>query len=284
MGLFTKDKKVEYSPGYLQGQEYLTNLLQQTPSLPQQQVAGLTPVQQLIMSMLPGMLQGSGEAQQTVSNYYRGLISDKYDVFEDPRYEALRQESERLTRAGQTSLRRGAERSGQLDSTPAKAGEAQFLAQSGSELLKNLGALLTNREQQRLTAASGLQSATSQGIQNAAAVGGIADWQRVIEQQQNDAMYQWALMTAMFPYQYQTGLAQSLMNAPGAVQVTGGGLTGFGEFMSFAAPIAGAVLGGPIGAGLASKIFPTKTDSNKTTASIQQGGMSGLSGAGYYPW
>ncbi len=248
MSLFTEEKKVKIRPEVLEAADYLKTLMQSgTPTIPTQGTADLTPVQQLIMSQLPGMLSGTAEAGQQARDYYSGVLNENYDVFNDPRYEAIRTENERLTRAGQTALRRGAERFGQLDSTPARVGEAEFLSQSGSNLLKSLGELLTYKEGQKERAAGNIQNVPARDIQNVGAITGLADTERNVEQMRADALYQSALKQILFPYQYQAGLANSLMGMPGGVQVTGGGLTDFGFLANMGAQVGGMALGGYLG-------------------------------------
>jgi len=251
MGLFTEDQEIEMIPrteGSLQGEAYLKSLLSSgTPNIPTQGTAGLTPVQLLIQQQLSALLGKTTEAGNLATGEYSKILGDDYDPRTSPYYEGLRQESERLKKEGVTGIRQRSELGGMLNSSSAAVAEGDFISQSNSALLQELGKMLETERGRKLLAASGIQNAQSQEIGNVAAVGGIAEQARMIEQQQADALYNQIMQTILFPYAYQSQLATSLMNYSPDYAVTGGGMTDLGAGLSILAPIAGGFIGGGLG-------------------------------------
>lgn len=265
------------------GAQTLQNLAGQTPTIPQQGVAELTPMQQLIQSQLPALLGNINQTGQQATDYYSDVLGGDYDPRTSPYYEGLRQESERLKGQGVTSLRQRAELGGMLQSSNAAGVEGQFVNQSNAAFLKELGGLYETERNRQGQAAQGIQQAGTQQVQNVAAVGGIADQQRVIEQAQQDALYQQLIMQILFPYQYQAQLAQALMGMPGGVQVTGGGMTDLSQGLILGGTVAGAVLNPSGGAeamtgggGTASQLsgYPTWTPAQADRTAAVWGGQT----------
>ncbi len=235
MGIFIKDKKIEAAPrtaGSVAGEEFLTSKLGQAPDMPQQGIAGLTPMQQLIQSRLGSMLSNVEEGGTAASDYYRNLLSDDYDVTQDPRYLAAKDVADVQGRTAANAAARKAEGAGMLQSAgPGGASQHIFDAyqdSATSPLLGVMSQLLSNRESLQAGAAEGVGRTAGQQLQNVAAVGGISDQARAIEQAGNDALFQYAMQTVLFPYQQQANIASSLMNFKPDTFTTGGGLTDLG--------------------------------------------------------
>lgn len=240
-GSQTEDKKVEplpRTPGSIAGERKLLELgTQPAPTLPTQGIAELTPIQKLIQSRLSGALSGIEGASQQATDYYSDLLSKDYDVTQDPRYLAAQREAGIEGRRAVTAANRGSERQGMLGSSGARQKALEeFQASSTSPLLNVLAQLLTERERLKAGAAQGITGAAGQKVQSLAAVGGIADEARAVEQAGDDAVFRQALANILFPYQYQAGIATSLMNFQPGLAVTGGGLSDTGRFASAAGP------------------------------------------------
>jgi hypothetical protein len=251
MGFFTEDTEIEMIPrteGSLAGEKRLMELIGRSPNVPLQGTAGLSPVQMAIQQLLGPLLGKVTEGGSAAQDYYKKILGDNYDLESDPRYQTLMQQAGVLTKMASTQSKRGAERQGMLDSSGAKELEMTEMQKAHSPILQAIGDLLTRKESERMTAAGGIGRAGAQEVSNIAAVGGIADIERSIEQMQADALYNQALMQILFPYQYQANLANALMNYQAPYAVTGGGLTDFGMATSLAAPIIGGMVGGPAGA------------------------------------
>lgn len=246
MGLFTEEKKAKPLPrtaGSLAGEKFLTEQIGETPDAPLRETAGLTPVQLAIQQSLPGLLSRTGESGELATEEFRRTLTDEYDPRTSPYYEGLRQEAERLKTAGTTQLRRRAELGGNLSASLAGSQEASFIAESDSALLKELGRLLETDRGRKLLAAEGIQGAEARNIANVAAVGGIAEVERNIEQQRSDALYSQALQMFMLPFQQQAQIASQLMNFKQDFIVTGGGMTDLGFALNVGGQAAGAAAG-----------------------------------------
>lgn len=231
MGLFTEDTKLKQVPrteGSIAGEKRLMDLISGTPQIPTQNVAGLTPIQMAIQQMLGGTLGRISEGSTAAQDYYKKILGENYDLESDPRYQTLMQQAGVLTKQASTQAKRGAERMGMLDSSGAKELEMTEMQKAHSPILQAIGDLLNRKESERMEAAGGIGRAGAQEAGNIAAVGGIADIERSVEQMQADALYNQALMQILFPYQYQSNLANALMSYKPDYYVEGGGLTDFG--------------------------------------------------------
>lgn len=255
MSWFTKEQKIKPIPrteGSLYGEKLLTDIAGRTPNVPLREIAGLTPVQRIIQGMLGDTLGRVTEGSTEAHDYYKDILGSEYDLESDPRYKTLMQQSDILTRKASTQARRGSERRGMLDSSAADVFEGSEIQKAQSPILQAIGDLLTRKEGERMGAAEGIGRAGAQELRNIAAVGGMADLGRSIEQMQADALYNQVLMQMMFPYQYQANLAGSLMNYRPDYAVTGGGLSDLGFYfqtMSSATGATAGAMGGGAGGG-----------------------------------
>jgi hypothetical protein len=232
MGLFTEDTKIKLAPRTAEsiagGQQLMNIAGAGTPSIPTAGTANLTPIQQLIMQRLGPLLQNIQEGGQLAGDQYRKTLAGEYDPRTSPYYESLRGEADYLKRKGTTALRREHELGGTLMDTNAMGLRGDFINRADSALMQELGRLFESERDRQERAAVGIQNVGAQQAGSMAAVGGIAETERSIEQQQADALYQQAIQQIMFPYQYQSQVASMLMNYSPDVLITGGGLSDFG--------------------------------------------------------
>jgi len=251
MALFTEDTKVKLAPRTqesITGGNILTDIATGgAPTIPQQGVAELTPVQMLIQQELGPLLERLNAGGQLATNEYTKTLTDQYDPRTSPYYEGLRSEAERLTNQGVTRLRQRAELGGNLQSTPAAAQEGEFVNQANSALLTELGKLYESERNRKTTAAEGIQRAGAQETSNIAAVGGIAETARTVEQQRADALYNQIIQQILFPYQYQAQLASTLLNYSPNTVTTGGGLSDLGFWLNFNSQAFGGAAGAMAG-------------------------------------
>jgi len=251
MGLLTKSEKVRLAPQTTEskiGSQKIQGLLGQTPNIPTQDIAGLSSMEQLIQKYLPQYFANINAGGDLAQGEYTKILTDQYNPMDSPFYEGLRGEAARLKAKGITSLRQRANLGGMLDSTNAIGQEGDFANQSDSSLLQILGQLFENERGRKMNAAQGIQSSQSQNLSNVAAVGQMAGAEREIEQARNDALYQQAIQSIMFPYQYQASLAQSLLNYSPGMIATGGGMTDVGMLLTGGAQAGGAYFGAKAGA------------------------------------
>ena len=219
----TKTRPMPQLGGSEKAESFLKSLLKMDEQLPMRETADLTPVQKEIQQMLSGILSKTDQAGDLASGEYRSILEDEYDPRTSPYYEGFRQEAERLQKEGVTSLRQRSELGGMLGSSNAAVSEGSFVSQSNSAILKELGRLLETERGRKLLAAEGIQGAESQRIGNVAAVGGLAEAERNVEQQRNDALYNQVMQQILFPYQYKTGIANTLLNYKPEWETYGGG-------------------------------------------------------------
>lgn len=231
MGLFTEDTKIELASrtkGSLAGEEYLRKLLVDAGIMPKAGVAEMTPIQSLVQEELGPLLQNIQEGGRLAGEQYRKTLAGDYDPRTSPYYEGLRGEAEYLKRKGTTALRREHELGGTLMDTNAMGVRGEFINRADSALLQELGRLYESERDRTERAAQGIQDVGVRQAGSMAAVGGIAETQRSIEQQRRDALYEQAKLQLLMKYKWQSDIASMLMNYSPDVVITGGGLSDFG--------------------------------------------------------
>jgi len=200
-------------------------------------------------SALLGSLGDYGQQVQgnydQATDYYKGVLGGGYDPRNSDYYKGLRQEAGQLKADSNTAIRRQAAAGGMLQSSPTQAQIGDNERQVNNTLLTQLGGMYENERSRMGQAAQGLQQADSQRLQATGQVASLMDMERQIEQQKMDALYNQALQTVMFPYQYQAGLANSIFSGSQGSQpiVTGGGLTDLGFIASVGGSVAGSYFG-----------------------------------------
>jgi uncharacterized protein YaaQ len=246
MGLFTSKQKIK-DPLAAQKKtaaNYLINLLNQgTPDIPQQQVAGMTGVQSDLLSSLGDYTNDINANYGQATGYYKDVLSGNYDPRNSDYYKGLRNEAAQLKADSGTAIKRNASAGGMLSSSPTSALIGSNERQINNQLLTLLGGMYENERSRMGQAAQGLQQADSQRIQNVGQTMQVADVERQIEQQRNNALYNQALQTVMFPYQYQVNIASAIFGASQPI-VTGGGATDLGIAFSALTGAAGSIVGG----------------------------------------
>jgi len=226
MAFWRDDPKAKFLPRTGEsfvGSDFLQRQLQGTPDMPTAGTAGLTPIQELIQQKLGPLLQNIQEGGQLATDQYRSTLAGDYDPRTSPYYEALRGEADYLKRKGTTALRREHELGGTLMDTNAMGVRGAFINRADSALMQELGRLFESERNRQERAAVGIQTVGARQAQGMAAVGGIAEAERGIEQQRANALYQQAIQQILFPYQYQTSLANAMMNYTGPLYARGGG-------------------------------------------------------------
>ena len=230
--IFTKKEKLKVVPRTEEskaGGAYLMDTLKSgTPDIPVQGVAGLTAIQQLIQEQLGPMLSQAGESTALARKTYSDILNNTEDITESKEYRGLQTESERLKKKGITDVKHSANRMGMFGSSPQFAGEGDVAAQYDSNLMTILGQMENREKDRKVEAAGNLQRTDAQSISNAAAIGGLADQARQVEQMKSDALYSAALTQVMFPYTQMSKIASALLNVKNDAYMTGGGLTDLG--------------------------------------------------------
>lgn len=248
MGLFSSSKKVKVvDPLASQKKEaanYLLDLAKSgTPNLPTQGVANLTDTQRLVQSGLKSQYRNANDSYDSASNYYADVLNGSYDPRTSDFYKGLRQEADQLKTGEQTKIRQGASLGGMLQSTPRMGVESRARQDIDTQTLKMLGGLYENERSRMNEAATRLPLVERERVDTNANINAIADQERAIEQARNDALYNQALQTVLFPYQYQANVASSIFNGHVDTAMTGGGMTDLGFLLSAGASAAGGYFG-----------------------------------------
>lgn len=230
MALFFDDPKLEYTQtresraagGYMQG------LMGQQLTMPTQQVAGISPFQSQILQSLQAAMPQINQQYQVAAQQLGATARGEYDPYTSPYYQSLREEGERAKRQATTAARERAEMGGALYSTPAAGVEAGARAQIETALQSELARLYETERGRQLGAAQALPQLGAQQIAQYGQALTLEDFQRQVQQQQYNALYQQAMSQILAPYQYNAAIAQALYQPQAAV--TGGGLSdvGFG--------------------------------------------------------
>ena len=206
-----------------QGISFLKGLVNQTPELPTQGIAGMSQAEQLGQGQLMGILAG--------------------EAFQDPRtsplYQGLRAESMAQEQAGADQLRRRAQLGGAAMSSGAFGAESRYRQGMANSRLSQLGQLYA------------AERARDNPYTRMAAASQYGQLPRALEQAQMDAQHQSQLANMMFPYTEQANIASALMgHSPNMYQKAGSSST-FGSMLPILGMAAGAALGGGlIGPGL----------------------------------
>jgi hypothetical protein len=241
MGLFTKEKKAKVLPPppvVTAARGDLKRFIEERPlgtdpGLPTRQITGQTPLQEELVRLAGEQVTGGdfGIAQDV----FREAATKGTDVATSPEFEGLRREIDRLSTQARTGIRQRAELGGQLISTPTAGQEAETQQQFDTFLLQEFARLQRQAEQDKLAAAAGLSDLGTERLGQITQAGRIADQERAIEQARNDAIYDQALRTALFPYQEQLQLLQVALSQRDDFMIKGGGLTDLGFAASVAA-------------------------------------------------
>lgn len=207
-------KLIPSTPEQEKARNFNLDLMQRQVNYPLLDIAELTPLQQEIMAGLQNIYGQTQKSSSLAREELTKTLTDQYDPRTSDYYKGLRDEYAEAKKSGQTALRQRANLGGMLYSTPAMAVEAASNRQFDTNLLKELGTMYERERDRRGQAARNIQGIESQNISNVAGISQMADQKRQLEQYRNDALYNQAIQNLLFPYQYQSGIAQGLINEP----------------------------------------------------------------------
>ncbi len=220
MGFFEPktETKVLQTPQEAAARTWLANTLQQgTPTIATAGVAGLAPQEQQASQMTSEYAGTPAEGL----DYLRSTLGGSSNVMEIPEYRALldqvfKQGSLEANRLGRSLQIRGG--------TSASTGRdmlGRLLGDVQSQALATMAPYAQGLRNEKLTAAEALNRLGEQSILNRlnalSTSGGV---ERQLDQLRKDAAYNQQMMTTMFPYQQQAGLAQTILQNPAQWTVT----------------------------------------------------------------
>lgn len=195
----TKDQKA--------AQSFLMAQLNKSVNIPTQQVAGLSPTEQLLQNNLSSYF-GAGGGYQSGMN----AINDqtKYvDPVTSPYFKGLAQQSQLAKEKGVSALRQRSQLGGMLFSSPSARAEGEYTSNLDANLMAQLGQLENQQKAQQLQAAQMAMQNPLAALNSAAP---LAAQPRTLEQALMEAQYNQQLQSMLFPYQYQAPIAQGIMN------------------------------------------------------------------------
>lgn len=221
-------KMIPSTPGQNQSRQYLMDLINRSVQYPVRDVQDITPIQLLLQQQLSNLVPGMAGNYQLATDEYKKILEGDYDPRTSDYYKGFRQTAEDLRKSSNTAIRQRANMMGMLQSSPAEAVEAENNRKINSMILQELGRMYELERAKRLDAAGNIQSIDSQNLGNIAAASSIADLPRSIEQEKTDAAYEAAIQTLLHPYQYQSALAQMIIQEPRYIYKSKSGSSGIG--------------------------------------------------------
>jgi hypothetical protein len=225
MSIFSKKKKLKdpYGKDKRYGLDFIKDLMEGgTPNMPTQQTAGLTDTQRRIQAGVGEQYDDLNANYGIAQNYLTDVIGGQYDPRTSDFYKGLRQEGEDFKTSSTNQIRQGANLGGMLQSTPRMAVEAENRRKIDRNTLTQLGGMYETERGRMGQAAEGLGRLDAARTVNTGNLQAIADLERQIEQDRNNAVYSQAMETVTFPYRYQMQLATAMIGAS-TPYMTGGG-------------------------------------------------------------
>lgn len=245
---WVEDVEIEEAPRSAEskaGGQWLIDLLSsfsKKTKYPTQKIAGLTSLQKELLGYLEQDQKGSRARIGLADDEVKRTLEGGYDPRTSDFYQGLRAEAGKLSSEGKAAIRKG--RGGLSLNAPTSPQESSLDKQSDTQLTKLLGGLYERERGRQLNTAVGTPGYEAGRLDATGRAMGVADIERQIEQQKQDALYRTALQELLHPYEQQSNIALAMMNYQPDYAVTGGGLTDQG-FMTtlgtqFASQFAGS--------------------------------------------
>lgn len=247
MGMFSSSvkTKVLQTPEEKAARQWLSSTLQAgTPSIPTQQIAGLSGQEQTASQMATDY--GKSEAEGL--DYLRSVVGDSGNIMDIPEYRAMLDEVFRKGGLESNRLGRSLQIRGGTSSSTGRDMLGRLLGDIQSQAMATMAPYAAQERQNKQSAASTLNQLGEQSILNRlnalSTSGGV---ERALEQLRKDAEYTQRMTTTMFPYEQGAGMADTLLRnkADWSVTQTPSMMSQIG---SLAGSVAGAIPG--IGGGL----------------------------------
>ncbi len=211
--------EIKETPWGEEAREHLTSLMGTTPDIPLLQTAGMTEQDRLGQSILKQL----GEGAFDMPEIYHAAIEQLMKTFAgeyDPRtsdfYKGYRTEMDEMMGGDIEASRREAQLGGGLYSDYSAGAANQLRRNYANQKLTTLGGMYEGERANMLNAVPTALNASMMPTQKASGIatllgqyGGLG---REIEQKRHDAKYNQNLMTEMFPYEYGSNIASTLLN------------------------------------------------------------------------
>jgi len=212
----------EYSDQALAGLEDLA--YGEPPTLPTVNLPGISGQESQLLSWGMGLIEKmmSGEMPEAYTlgmDKIKSILGGEYDPTKGDYYTGLKEEAETFKKEGISDIRQAGQLGGMLYSEPRIGEESRLIGQIGTGLTKELGRLYEsniNREAGMIPQLLGYSQAKTglmgQALSGIGSLSPLAGKGGDIARQQELLNWDVATNQAMFPYQYQGPIMESLAN------------------------------------------------------------------------
>jgi len=202
----------------------LQDLATTTPTLPSVSLPGISGTEQQLLNQGMSLIQQlmSGEMPEAFAlgmEKIKSILGGEYNPLTSPYYQGLKEEAARFEEKGISDIRQRSQLGGMLYSEPAMGAEAEFRGILGTGLTKELGSLYeadVNRQAgmiPQLLGYAGMEAGMpGQALAGISALSPLAGKGGDIARQQEMLNWQQQTQQALFPYQYQAPIWESLAN------------------------------------------------------------------------
>jgi len=202
----------------------LMNLATTTPNLPNLNLPGMTEEEKQLlnqgMSLIQKLISGEmPEAYTLGMEKIKSVLGGEYNPLTSPYYKGLKEEAARFEEKGVSDIRQRSQLGGMLYSEPAMGAEAEFKGILGTGLTKELGSLYEADVNRQVSMIPQLLSYSGQeigrqgmGLSGITALAPLAGKGGDIARQEEMLNWQQQTQQALFPYQYQAPIWESLAN------------------------------------------------------------------------
>ena len=229
MGLFgSDDVEIDIPPQVTEGMNFLASLLGQAPTIPRQQIAGLSPAEQQAQESLSQLLgmPPTGEGFAAASSELMRTVGG-IDITQDPFFGAAAQTALEAGQLETNRVGRGLQLTGNLSSTSGRDVLGRSVAQTQSNILNTLAPFAEAERGRQFAAAgqlAGLDALSQDLLLNQINAGATVGAQpRLIEQATADAEFRQQLQQVLFPFDVQAGIASNLVSGGGQFATISGG-------------------------------------------------------------
>ena len=229
MGLFSSsDSKIEIPKQVKTGMDFMADLLGTAPTIPTQQIAGLSDselqAQQALSQLLgtPATGEGYAAASAELMRTIGGI-----DIQSDPYFGAVSREALAAGQLETNRVGRGLQLTGNLSSTSGRDVLGRSVAQTQSNVANALAPYAEAERGRQFASAgqlAGLDALSQEMLMNQINMGATVGAQpRLIEQAGADAEFRQQLQQVLFPYEVQGGIASNLVSGGGQFATVSGG-------------------------------------------------------------
>ena len=203
------EKEVLQTPEEAAARQWLSGTLQAgTPSIPTQQIAGLSDQEKMASQMTTGYAQSPAEGL----DYLRGVVGGSSNIMDIPEYRAMMDEVFNQGQLEANRLGRSLQIRGGTSASTGRDMLGRLLGDVQQRALGTMAPYAAQERQNKLSASQALNQLGEQSILNRlSALSSSGGVERALEQLRKDADYTQKMTTTMFPYQQGASMADTLL-------------------------------------------------------------------------